>query len=127
MRSIFSVFFFALLSFGGTVVGMQPCMTDQHPVPQSQPVTVEDVDDQITILKQAIDEYNNRAFLFDEKAQSLLSHDFTGYRHAMGMSERCKGIADDLASHLKQLEKQRDELAGRQLQKPDTKPVPSQK
>jgi hypothetical protein len=87
------------------------------PPPQSEAVSLQEMDYQIQLVKQYIAEYNNQAFLFDEKAQSLLSHDFLGYRNAEAMSGRCKAIADDLTNHLSQLEKQRAEMAQRDSQK----------
>ncbi len=80
------------------------------------PVSLEDLDYQIKLCKQYIEEYKNQAFLFDEKAQSLLSHDFMGYRNAESMSQQSQSIADDLTGHLQNLEKQRAEMMQRQSQ-----------
>lgn len=81
-----------------------------------QPVSLEDMDYQIKLCKEYIDEYNNQAYLFDQKAQSLLSHDFMGYRNAEAMSQQAQAIANDLTTHLQQLEKQRALMAQRQSQ-----------
>lgn len=71
------------------------------------PVTVQDIDFQIKITKEAIAKYQDRAFMFDQKAQSLMPHDFLGYREAENLSQQCQTIADDLTRHLQQLEEQR--------------------
>ena len=71
------------------------------------PVTLQDIDFQIKITKDAIEKYKERAFLFDKKAQSLMPHDFLGYREAESLSQQCQTIADDLTQHLQQLEEQR--------------------
>jgi hypothetical protein len=75
-----------------------------------QSFTVEDIDYQITITQQAMEQYRTRAYLLDAKAQSVMSRDFMGYRHAEMLSQQLQGIADDLALHLKQLEEQRAQL-----------------
>jgi hypothetical protein len=71
------------------------------------PVTLQDIDFQIKITKEAIEKYKNLVYVFDQKAQSLLPHDFLGYREAEGLSQQCQTIADDLSNHLQQLEEQR--------------------
>jgi hypothetical protein len=89
--------------------------TDAEPTTPA-PVSLEDLDYQIKLCKQYIEEYKNQAFLFDEKAQSLLSHDFMGYRNAESMSQQSQSIANDLTTHLQNLEKQRAEMMQRQSQ-----------
>lgn len=77
------------------------------------PVSLQDLDFQIKITKEAIEKYKNQAFLFDQKAQSLMPHDYLGYRQAEGLSQQCQTIADDLTQHLQQLQEQRKSLEQR--------------
>lgn len=74
------------------------------------PVSLQDIDFQIKITKEAIEKYQNQAYLFDQKAQSLMPHDFLGYRQAEGLSQQSQTIADDLTQHLQQLEAQRKSI-----------------
>jgi hypothetical protein len=102
----------ALSCLGGMVYSQEPV----SPQPSSEPVSIDDMDYQIQLCKQYMENYKNQAYLFDQKAQNLLSHDFMGYRNAETMSQQCQTIADDLATHLQQLEKQRAEMVQRQSQ-----------
>ena len=78
------------------------------------PVTLDDIDFQIKITKEAIEKYKNQAYLFDQKAQSLMPHDFMGYRNAENLSQQSQTIADDLTQHLQQLEQQRKAIEPKQ-------------
>ena len=78
------------------------------------PVTLDDIDFQIKITKEAIEKYKNQAYLFDQKAQSLMPHDFMGYRNAENLSQQSQTIADDLTQHLQQLEQQRKAIETKQ-------------
>lgn len=86
------------------------------------PVTLQDIDDQIAITKEFIDRYKMRAYMFNQKAQSIMSRDFLGYRSAETLSEQSQSIVDDLIAHLHQLEKERAALVQRQAAQP--KPAP---
>ena len=121
MRMFAAITMIALSSLGGQIFSQAP--ESPPPSTSSDPVSIQDMDYQIELCKQYIAEYKNQAFLFDEKAQSLLSHDFTGYRDAEAMSQRAQAIADDLTGHLKELEKKREEMVQRQAkgQKPPQK------
>jgi hypothetical protein len=91
-----------------------------------QSFSVEDIDYQITITQQAMEQYRTRAYLLDAKAQSVMSRDFMGYRHAEMLSQQLQGIADDLALHLKQLEEQRAQLLkDREMKSVQTAPTQS--
>ena len=61
--------------------------TDPIPSSTTGPVTLQDIDYQITITKEFIDRYKTQAYMFDQKAQSIMSRDFMGYRQAEAFSE----------------------------------------
>ena len=93
-----------LLAFG--VLYGQPEADDQ---PSSE-VSIRDYDQQIVLLKQEIARYNSLAMHFDRKASQLRAKDFSGYRNAAVLRDRCREIASDLQKHLEELEKQETEL-----------------
>lgn len=77
-------------------------------------LTVRDLDRQIQMLRDSIDKYESLAKSFDRKAASLQSHDYNGYRSATGLRDECRGIAEDLSSHLLKLEQQRADMLSKQ-------------
>ena len=110
MKFIPSIMIAVLACVGCEAAGGSP------PAPSATgPVSLQDLDFQIKITKEAIEKYKNQAFLFDQKAQSLMPHDYLGYRQAEGLSQQCQTIADDLTVHLQQLEEQRKSLEQRPL------------
>lgn len=113
MRLLLAIMSLALTSFVGQGFSQEPA---SQPSEIPEPVSLADVDYQIKLCKQYIDEYKNQAYLFDEHAQTLLSHDYLGYRDAESMSQQAQAIADDLTKHLQKLEKQRAEMVQRQAQ-----------
>jgi hypothetical protein len=88
----------------GTVYG-QP-----EGVAQEPEVSVRDYDQQIGLLKQEITKYTTLANQFDRKATQLRSRDFSGYRNACELRDRCREIAIDLQKHLELLEKRENEF-----------------
>ena len=119
MRSL-SILMTVGACLGSILCAQQPCVapsTESAP----EPITLQDIDYQIELCKQYIEKYKNQAYIFDDKAQSLLSHDFTDYREAEAMSERCQAIAGDLTNHLQELEKQRERMLERP---PNEQPKP---
>lgn len=77
---------------------------------RSSEVGIRDYDQQIGLLKQEIARYNSLAMQFDRKATQLRSKDFSGYRNAAELRDRCREIASDLQKHLESLEKKETEL-----------------
>ena len=94
----------------------------ESPPGTTGPVSVQDIDFQIKITKEAIEKYKAQAYVFDQKAQSLMPHDFMGYRGAENLSQQCQTIADDLTQHLSQLEQQR-----KVLEQHSSAPMPSER
>ncbi len=95
---------FGLLATFGSLYG-QP-ENDEH----SSEVGIRDYDQQIALLKQEIARYNSLAMQFDRKASQIRSKDFSGYRNAATLRDRCREIVADLQKHLETLEKQETEL-----------------
>lgn len=120
MQSLRSVLTIGVACLGSILCAQQPCPAPSSE-PAPEPLTLQDIDYQIELCKQYIEKYKNQAYIFDDKAQTLLSHDFTDYREAEAMSERCQAIADDLSRHLQELEKQREQMLERQ---PKEQPKP---
>ena len=83
------------------------CPTDPIGPPSAGPVTMEDIDYQIKITKDYIEKYKMQTYMFNQKAQNLMSRDFFGYRTAATMSDRSQAIVDDLTRHLQCLEEQK--------------------
>ena len=122
MRLLLSIAAFAFAVVGSTAYSDEPTSPPTEsdsgfPMNDSGTVTLQEIDYQIKLLNQYIENYNNKAYIFNQKAESLLSRDFLGYRHYASMSQQCKAIADDLTKHLQQLEAQRAEIVQSQSQK----------
>jgi hypothetical protein len=94
-------------------VGLMANESEASAKPESQ-MTVQELDGHIRFLKENIEKYNGMARLFDQKAGSLQSHDFTGSRDAALIRDECRGIAQDLESHLAKLEEQRAKMVEQQ-------------
>lgn len=107
MRMIFGGLVAALISLGTVVHGEEAAPAAQQGEVQ---ITVQDMDRQIQMVKEQIEKYNNFTKYFGRKADSLQARDFSGYRHAAALRDECKGIADDLNKHLKELETQRAKM-----------------
>ena len=122
MRWMDIALFGALAMTGCTGVAQEP---PQEPPAQAQPVSLQDIDYQIKITQEFIEKYKAQAYLYDQKAESLLSHDFLGYREAEGMSQQAQDIANDLTNHLQQLEAKRAEMVRKQGETPQ-KPTGNQ-
>ena len=90
--------------------------------PPSGPVTLQDIDFQIKITKEAIEKYKAQAYVFEQKAESLMPHDYMGYRGAENLSQQSQAIADDLTQHLQQLEQQR-----KVIEQHSSAPMPSER
>jgi hypothetical protein len=95
---------FGLLSTFGILYGQHE--GDEHPAE----VGIHDYDQQISLLKQEIARYNSLAMGFDRKATQLRSKDFSGYRNAATLRDKCREIVSDLQKHLEELEKQETAL-----------------
>jgi hypothetical protein len=123
MRMVAALMVSILTCVGGFVFSQEPPPSQPVPPSSTEPVSIQEMDYQIQICKQYMENYKNQAYLFDQKAQSLMSHDFMGYREAEQMSQQCKSIADDLAKHLQELQKKREQM----LEKGGKQQTPPQK
>ena len=110
-----------------TVIGAGCTASSQKPAESSsatsQSSVLDDMDYQIKITKEAIQQYKTRAFFLDEKGQTLLDHDYMGYRHAEMLSQQAQAVANDLAQRLQQLEEQRAEMV-KELGSKQSQPKP---
>jgi hypothetical protein len=107
MEEVMRIFSFAFLglsiAFGGLYATNEP---EANP----SATEIRDYDQQIALLKQEIAKYNSLATQFDRKATQLRSRDYSGYRSAAELRDRCRSIAADLQKHLEGLEKQENAL-----------------
>jgi hypothetical protein len=75
-----------------------------------QSMSLEDIDYQITITKQAIERYKTQVYVTEEQADSVMSRDFMGYREDTTQAQQEEAIVKDLEQRLQQLEDQRAQM-----------------
>ena len=81
-------------------------------VPQCQ--SLEEIDYQITITRQALDRYKAQVYMSNEQAESVMSRDFMGYREDEVQSQQEQGVVDGLQQRLQQLKEQRAQMIKKQ-------------
>ena len=104
----FTTVLLSILVLTGCAPTPQPTLNPSSTPPQS--MSLEDIDYQITITKQAIERYNTQAYTTEEQAESVMSRDFMGYREDEEQAQQTEDIVKDLEQRLQQLEDQRAQM-----------------
>ena len=102
----------ALIVLSALALGAgSPKPTPEVPSTTPQSQSLEDIDYQITITKQALERYKAQVYMMNEQAESVMSRDYMGYREDEVDTQRAQQMVDSLQQRLQELEAQRDRLS----------------